>query len=90
MQGYQYYVGWGRTGAVKPNLTGQLSPLPAGAFGYAMALSDPLFARTFFTDFVRSEAKTPAAISGVRHALGKIGNQKETKLKQRGQPENPV
>jgi len=71
---YQYYVGWGRTGAVKPNQDGELSPLPAGAFGYAMAQDDPLFARTFFTDFVRSERKTPAAVSGVRLALKKLAN----------------
>ncbi len=69
---YQYYVGWGRTGAVKPNHDGELSPLAAGAFGYAMAQDDPLFARTFFTDFVRSDRKTPAAVSGVRLALKKL------------------
>lgn len=71
-RGYQYYVGWGRTGMVKPSLTGELSPLPAGAFGYAMSLYDPLFARTFFTDFVRSKTKTPAAVTGARRALAKV------------------
>ena len=74
--GYQYYVGWGRTGMVKPNLTGELSPLPAGAFGYAMAQFDPLFARTFFTDFIRSEARTPAAVSGARQAVSKLLREK--------------
>ena len=57
---------------VKPSLTGELSPLPAGAFGYAMSLYDPLFARTFFTDFVRSKTKTPAAVTGARRALAKV------------------
>lgn len=75
-RGYQYYVGWGRTGMVKPNLTGELSPLPAGAFGYAMAQFDPLFARTFFTDFIRSEARTPAAVSGARQAVSKLLREK--------------
>ena len=61
---------------VKPNLTGELSPLPAGAFGYAMAQFDPLFARTFLTDFIRSEARTPAAVSGARQAVSKLLKEK--------------
>jgi len=73
---YQYYVGWGRTGAVKPNQDGELSPLAAGAFGYAMAQDYPLFARTFFTDFIRSDRKTSAAVSGVRLALKKLNDVK--------------
>lgn len=73
-RGYQYYVGWGRTGAVKPDGTPQseLSPLPAGAFGFAMAKDDPLFARTFFTDFLRRKDLPPAAVSGALKALDAI------------------
>ena len=74
--GYQYYVGWGRTGAVKPDAraSSELSPLPAGAFGYAMARFDPLFARTFFTDFLRRKDHPPAAVAGVRAALERLQN----------------
>ena len=71
---YQYYVGWGRTGAVKQDATwtSEISPMPAGPFGYAMAQFDPLFARTFFTDFLRREDKPPAAVAGVRAALKRL------------------
>ena len=70
---YQYYAGWwSRTGMVKPNLDGEASPLPAGPFGYALAQFEPLFARTFFTDFIRNAKKTPAAVSGVRQAVAKL------------------
>lgn len=69
---YKYFCGWDRTGAVSQTQRGTLSPMPAGAFGYALSLFDPLFARTFFTDFLRRKDLPPAAVFGARLAVGRI------------------
>ena len=70
---YSYCTGFDRNGKVAERLGGALSDLPAGPFAFALAQYDPVSARAFLTDYVRSKIPpSEASVWGVRKALEKL------------------